>query len=413
MQYYDTNCSVYSVIRREASIEDRGSALSDSTTRGSFSIESIHVSRLLPPRSDFEIQICDFNAVQLPTHLTMNYPIMSENAMSDELTRHTKNNDYVFRLPTPPRIVIPPFSNWNYSGAAPTLGPVISHADQEINIDFLQGTSYDCTVSSTSTSSAQNWKYENRRQAQDVLSYLWLGPLHAARDKDFLLREGITLILAVQHKTGLGPKMTMGAMRVADELGIATAKLEVASNQELIALFPSATRIINSHIREMHNRAMLNPSGGIRPGKILLFCESGNDKSAAVAAAYLMENFQNVDFVKACQICNARRFCCSFDDSIKHYLKAYDDILRARRGVAAASPPAQSQNADSYVTNPLFGASTIHSPMPQSSVAAPILSSGKSKRTREWDEDDEMMDVDETEVDDADRFQGREFAPFR
>jgi hypothetical protein len=309
--------------------------------------------------------------------------------------------------------VIPPFSNWNHSQPTPTLGGLISQSDPEINIDFLQNTGYDAAISFAGHAAAQNWKYEHRRQAQDILSFLWLGPLHAARDRDFLLREGITLMVAIQHKSGLGPKLTMGALRVADELGISKAILEVGSNQDLIALFPSATRIINSHLREMYNRAMLNPSGGIKPGKALIFCESGNDKSAAVAAAYLMENFHGVDFVKACQLCNARRFCCSFDDSVKNYLKSYDDILQARRGVAAASPPPQSPSPGvGYVTNPLFGGTTIHSPTPQSASTASIFTNGKPKRARERDEDDEMMmEVDDAE--DADRFEGRTFAPFR
>jgi hypothetical protein len=346
-------------------------------------------------------------------NFSMQQHIISENAMSDDPSKYSKNNEYVFRLPTPPRIVIPPFTSWNHTEATPSLGNLISHADPEINIDFLQGTDYDTSLRATNSGAAQNWKYEHRREAQDILSYLWLGPLHAARDRDFLLREGITLMIGIQHKSGLGPKLTMGAMRVADELGIAKATLEVGSNQDLIALFPTATRIINSHMREMFNRAMLNPSGGIRPGKALVFCESGNDKSAAVAAAYLMDNFEGADYVKACQICNVRRFCCSFDDGVKGYLHSYNDILQAKRSVAAASPQPRSRGM-SFVTNPLFGADDGRVTSAQATAGSPVLSNGKQKRGRERDdEDDEMMEVDVTQVEDADRFAGRNFAPFR
>jgi serine/threonine/tyrosine-interacting protein len=340
----------------------------------------------------------------------MNHPAITESAMSDESTRHLKSDEYVFRMPTPPRIVIPPLGNWNYGNRPQKVGAIISHQDPEINIDFLSGSQYDRWVSSEG-GAASNWKYEHRRQAQPILSFLWLGPLAAARDKEFLQREGITLILAIQHKSGLGPKLTMGAMRVADELGIAKAALEVADNQDLIALFPTATRIINSHLRELHNRAMLNPAGGIPPGQALIFCESGNEKSAAVASAYLMDNFEDVNYVTACQICNARRFCCSFDDSIKHYLKSYDDILQARRSVALATPPLQSPSI-SYTTNPLFGAPSIHAPQLHSTSTPPVPSSVKSKRARERDDDDEM-EIDDSIMEDADRFVGREFAPFR
>ncbi|KIW08748.1 uncharacterized protein PV09_00686 [Verruconis gallopava] len=339
--------------------------------------------------------------------------ILTESAMSDDATRHLKTEEYVFRMPTPPRIVIPPLASWNHTQVPIDLGNIVPHSDPEINIDFLTGTGYDETLSVALNGTASAWKYEHRRQAQDILSFLWLGPLCAARDKEFLEREGITLLLAIQHKGGLGPKLTMGAMRVADELGIAKAKLEVGSNQDLIALFPAATRIINSHLRDMYNKAMLNPHGWTRPGKVLIFCESGNEKSAAVAAAYLMDNFEGVDFLKACQICNARRFCCSFDDSIKHYLKSYNDILQARRSVAAASSPQQNPDSLSgHATNPLLSAPTLHAPQPQWITAAPSLRSGNAKRARERDDDD-MMDMEEIAIDDAARFEGRSYAPFK
>jgi serine/threonine/tyrosine-interacting protein len=339
--------------------------------------------------------------------------IIAESAMSDDRSRHLKADEYVFRMPTPPRIVIPPLGNWNHTTSAYNLSGIVSHSDLDINIDFLQGTGYDSALATATGGAAANWKYEHRRQAQEILSFLWLGPLHAARDKEFLQREGINLIIAIQHKVGIGSKLTIGAMRVANELGIAKATLDVGNNQDLIALFPTATRIINSHLRELYNRAMLNPAGGIPPGKALIFCESGNEKSAAVAAAYLMDNFQGVDYIKACQICNARRFCCSFDDSIKQYLKSYDDILQAKRSVAAASPPPQTPSPGiSYTTNPLFGAPAIYSPQPQSAATAPILGGGKPKRARARDDDDEM-EMDGAPMEDADRFVGREFAPFR
>ena len=99
---------------------------------------------------------------------------------------------------------------------------------------------------------------------------------------------------------------------------------------------------------------------------------------------------------------------------MKNYLQSYDDILTARRGVAAASPPLQSSSADSFVTNPLFGAPTIHAPAPQSAVTSALLGGGKTKRGRERDDDDdEMMDVDDQAMEDAARFEGRTNAPFR
>jgi hypothetical protein len=204
-------------------------------------------------------------------------------------------------------------------------------------------------------------------------------------------------------------------MRVADEMGLVKATIEVAHNQELISQFPAATRAINSHLREMHNRASLNPAGGIPPGKVLIFCESGNEKSAGVAAAYLMSTFNDVDNVKACQICNACRFCCSFDDNMKQLLKSYDDIIKAKRSVEVNTSVNPNGGQVQPTTNPFFGTPVIHAPQPQASPRSfsgliSTTNGGGTKRSREVDDSD--MDLDEDEMDE-DRFMGREMAPFR
>jgi serine/threonine/tyrosine-interacting protein len=72
--------------------------------------------------------------------------------------------------------------------------------------------------------------------------------------------------------------------------------------------------------------------------RVLVFCESGNEKSAAVVAAYMMASFQEVDASTAMLAIQARRFCCSFgsyDTSFKNILVNYGDILQAQRDVDA------------------------------------------------------------------------------
>jgi serine/threonine/tyrosine-interacting protein len=348
--------------------------------------------------------------------MTLPLPQISEQAMSDSHTRHARSEDYVFRIPTPPRVVIPALNAWNNTKSSWHPGNIISNPDPTVNIDFLQETDYVGELARPVVSGG-GWKYDNRRQAQSILSYLYLGPLSAARDRDFIRREGITMVLAIEHKTPFGARLTSGAMKVADEIGIAKSKVEVAHNQELISLFPTTTRIINTHLREMHNRKALNPHGGISDGKVLVFCESGNEKSAGVVAAYLMDNYDSTDYIKAAQICNQRRFCCSFDDSMKQLLKTYNDIVTAKRTVAAQNEPsihAQGQP----VTSPFFGSPGVVAPQPRQpdSYFNPILNSdvGRPKRGREAEEEDvEMEDGFGNVADDQDRFLGRETAPFR
>jgi serine/threonine/tyrosine-interacting protein len=336
--------------------------------------------------------------------------------MSDSDSRHARSEDYVFRIPTPPRVVIPALNAWNNTKSSWHPGNIISNPDPTVNIDFLQETDYVGELARPVISGG-GWKYDNRRQAQSILSYLYLGPLSAARDKDFIRREGITMVLAIEHKTPFGARLTSGAMKVADEIGIAKSKVEVAHNQELISLFPTTTRIINAHLREMHNRKALNPHGGIPDGKVLVFCESGNEKSAGVVAAYLMDTYDSTDYIKAAQICNQRRFCCSFDDSMKQLLKTYNDIVTAKRTVAAQNAGDAHAQAQP-VTSPFFGSPGVVAPQPRQpdSYFNPILNSdtGRPKRGREAeDEDVDMEDGFRNVTDDQDRFLGRETAPFR
>lgn len=350
--------------------------------------------------------------------MSLPLPEISERALSDSDSRHERSEDYVFRIPTPPRVVIPALNAWSNGKSSWHPGNIISIPDPAVNIDFLQETDYVGELARPVLSGG-GWRYDNRRQAQSILSYLYLGPLSAARDKDFIRSEGITMVLAIEHKTPFGARLTNGAMKIADEVGIAKSKVEVAHNQELISLFPMTTRIINSHLREMHNRKTLNPHGGIPDGKVLVFCESGNEKSAGVVAAYLMDTFDNTDYIKAAQICNTRRFCCSFDDSMKQLLRTYNDIVAAKRAVAAQSA-GEIYTQTQPVTNPFFGSPDLVAPQPRKSVgyftATVNGDTGRSKRGREARDEDADVDMGngfENVTDDQDRFFGRENAPFR
>ena len=90
----------------------------------------------------------------------------------------------------------------------------------------------------------KDWRYEMRRSAQAIQPFLYLGPSSAARDLDFLRREGITLLLVIRNTMTAAVRLLSGE-KVATELGIQAAAVDVAGNQELIAAFPRACKIIN------------------------------------------------------------------------------------------------------------------------------------------------------------------------
>lgn len=279
---------------------------------------------------------------------------------------YQKADNYTFRVPTPPRIVVPPPAL-----NADAVPEIAIHALRNASYNFLSQVNYNNLVQSNAP---LEWTYERRREAQTILPFLCLGPMTAAKDETWLRKEGVTMLLGVRQKHSFESKLMNGALRKAREMNIEHYTVDLASNQELASNFDKTTAMINDHLRRVHEK-----TAGQQMGKVLVFCESGNERSAGVVAAFVMETHEDVDYIKAVQLCQAQRFCVNFDDNMKRLLQGYWDILCARRSVA-------------LTTNIM-----------------PNAAPAKAKRGLERDEDEEAMDVDQ---DDADRFGGRTFAPF-
>lgn len=181
------------------------------------------------------------------------------------------------------------------------------------------------------------WSYEMRRVAQLILPFLYLGPSSALKDREFLQKEGITLLLAIRSRQSAVARLVSGE-RVAAELGIEADAIDVMDNQELIAAFPHAIRRINDHVASSEKR------------KVLVFCESGNERSASVVIAYLMVML-NLDMVNALYTVQHRRFCVCIEEPMRHLLASFESILDAKRDVTKAkrmvsSPDQMNPQAD-------------------------------------------------------------------
>ncbi|MCJ1256523.1 hypothetical protein MMC24_004344 [Lignoscripta atroalba] len=252
---------------------------------------------------------------------------------------HSPALDWSYRAPSPPRITVPPPTLDGHGVPDITIGngsPFDFESNGFANSDFLNTVTYGDFMTENHM---LDWKYEQRRMAQAILPFLYLGPLSAARDRQYLQREGISMVLAVRNTMSAQARL-LGS-KAAVELGIQSLAIDVAGNQELIAAFPKAIDAINAHLTTMYQRQQSNTSadnsseqitGRLKPGKVLVFCESGNERSAAVVAAYIMAMY-SMDLIKTIQVVQAQRFCVSFDDSLKTLLQSYDTILRAKRDI--------------------------------------------------------------------------------
>lgn len=314
------------------------------------------------------------------------------NLMAEHLQAHASRHQYSLRLPTPPRITVPPPS---ITADVPnlTIGPC---TNDQADISFLSGINLGEIIQ---RHTVQEWSYSKRRQAQMVLPWLYLGPMTAARDTEFLKREGITMVLAIcVTETAL-----QGALNAASTVCSEVARIQSPQMFDLTQQLRKTTAMINTHIaqygqhtlQKLHDRMM---------GKVLVFCESGNEKSAAVVAAYLMETLVDLDYIKAMQVIQAQRFSVNFDDTIKNVLRTYGEILAAQRSIAFSSQQMAPQQ-NGFASTSSTKASQV---APQTYSIRPT----KLKRTRDDTYDNNVTMDDAADEADALRFAGREIAPF-
>jgi serine/threonine/tyrosine-interacting protein len=241
----------------------------------------------------------------------------------------------------------------------------------------------------------REWKYDWRRKAQPILAFLHLGPSAAARDTQYLKSEGITMLLVIRDTRSALASLLSGE-KVANQLGIEAAAIDVSDYQELIAAFPRAIQTINNHLISEYRKYLPSGFNQENPprktwGKVLVFCESGNERSAEVVAAYLMSMY-GLDLITAIQYIQTQRFCVAFDDNMKNLLFNYQQLLEAKRTVAGATGATDTRQVSNGNNN---------------GISPPKVKRGRE----EVDIDDGDMDLDD--ADDEARFMGRSsFVPF-
>ncbi|MCJ1478048.1 hypothetical protein MMC13_006723 [Lambiella insularis] len=323
-------------------------------------------------------------------------------------TSHLPAHKWSYRVPSPPRVIVPPPQINGFGLPDVSGGPVDFESNGFANSEFLRTVTY-AQEDFGGVDTMMSWKYEERRLAQKVLPFLYLGPLAAARDASFLRLTGITMIMAIRNTQAARANL-LGSKAALDE-GIESYTIDVAGNQELIAAFPKAIEAINTHLshvyKEQEAMSAESKSQGqspmpSTPGKVLVYCESGNERSAAVVVAYVMAMF-SMDLVPAIQLVQTQRFCVSFDDALRFLLQSYESILKAKRDVAKSRTNWSSPHV------------TIHQPQ-RIQLARDAATEGRLGRTQKRSLDEaygEDMDVDTTNQHDDGRFERRDgFAPF-
>ncbi|CAL1149406.1 unnamed protein product [Cladocopium goreaui] len=171
-----------------------------------------------------------------------------------------------------------------------------------------------------------DWVYTKKREAQEIIPGLWLGPFGAARDQEFLKRVHITDALVV---------------RAPEEARIICPKypdfihyevLECRDNpfENIIRFFPNVKQLLDGVLA--------------RGGRILVHGNAGMSRSAALVVAYVMEKF-NLPSDQAHTYVLTRRHCISINEGFRNQIREYEMLHRVQLQINSGLLPALGQSA--------------------------------------------------------------------
>ncbi|KAF8967127.1 phosphatases II [Flammula alnicola] len=168
------------------------------------------------------------------------------------------------------------------------------------------------------------WRYEMRRECQEILPGLLLGPFVASKSLETLVSLGVTHIVCIRD----AKEAFSVRPRFPDRFKYMVLDVEDNEEQNLIRLFPAYVLFLL--IYRLHNQ-----SGG----RVLVHCNGGISLSPAFVVMFVMQHYQ-LSWEDALHMVQNRRYCISPNGGFLTQIKEYEAIYKAN--VAhAAFPPAQ------------------------------------------------------------------------
>uniref|UniRef100_A0A8C5XPS4 Serine/threonine/tyrosine-interacting protein n=1 Tax=Microcebus murinus TaxID=30608 RepID=A0A8C5XPS4_MICMU len=190
---------------------------------------------------------------------------------------------------------------------------------------------------------AEEWTYPMRREMQEILPGLFLGPYSSAMKSKLpiLQKHGITHIICIRQN------IEANFIKPNFQPLFRYLVLDIADNpvENIIRFFPMV-------------------------GKVLVHGNAGISRSAAFVIAYIMETF-GMKYREAFAYVQERRFCINPNIGFVHQLQEYEAIYLAKLTIQMMSSPLQIERSLS-----------VHSG-----------TTGSLKRTHEEDDDFGNMQV--------------------
>mmetsp|Transcript_25792 Transcript_25792/g.58756 ORF Transcript_25792/g.58756 Transcript_25792/m.58756 type:complete len:202 (+) Transcript_25792:103-708(+) len=163
-----------------------------------------------------------------------------------------------------------------------------------------------------------DWTYTKKREAQEIIPGLWLGPFGAARDQDFLKRANITDALVV---------------RAPEEARIIAPKYPEFIHYEVLECRDSPFENIIRFFTAVKQYLDLVLGRG---GRVLVHGNAGMSRSAAFVVAYVMETF-NLSADLAHHYVLTRRHCISINDGFRNQIREYEMLHKVQSQINSGS----------------------------------------------------------------------------
>lgn len=143
-----------------------------------------------------------------------------------------------------------------------------------------------------------------RRQMQEILPGLFLGPYSCSKDLELLQQNAISHIVSIRDSS---EKMLLRP-RFPEHFRYFEIEVSDSPNERLIPHFPQAKAFIDD--------ALYNG------GRVFVHCNGGISRSPAFVVAYVMETVK-MDYQQAYSYVQNRRFCMNPNEGFKVQLKVY------------------------------------------------------------------------------------------
>ncbi|KAF9581411.1 hypothetical protein BGW38_001586 [Lunasporangiospora selenospora] len=164
------------------------------------------------------------------------------------------------------------------------------------------------------------WRYEQRREMQEILPSIYLGPYSTTRNLEELQREGITHIVTLWDRS----ESKLLKLHHQEHFRYLSLEISDATTQNLIALFPAVKQFIDEAIMQQN-------------GKVLVNCMNGISRSPAFVVAYLMET-TGEEYETVYRFVQTKRFCVNPNPGFRHQLEEYGPIYSALQ-IINSQPP--------------------------------------------------------------------------